>query len=433
MKYACEKFDSCIKSCEEYLSIEKNEEIAYLQIIALASSSKYDIAIKKIDNYIDEYSPGDKEKNLLMEKRALYKNGLTSKPFPILKPADISGNVSVKGLYVPDDIAIAYNYSSKKTEAYSINNGKLAVKAIPDFPPDTEFEKMLNFSMSADGTQMFASFVEDGFDDDNEDTYILYSEKKGKWSKWTKPDRFNESDCNSFPVFLKDDKSIMFISDRNKSNGLDIFFSYKESGNKWSDPELVLMANTNLNEASLYVLPDKSIVYFSTNGRAGMGGYDVYGARIKYGFNKIHFEDITNIEDINTFRNEFYPPLIDSKTSLCLLNFSESDKESIYYTSNIGFFPFKKKTNKITLSKVQFDFGSAILKSESYVYLDEIADYMTKETAKIITIYGHYLTAKGIAAERISVKGMGAEKNIDTNDTDEGRRLNRRVEIEFSE
>ena len=40
-----------------------------------------------------------------------------------------------------------------------------------------------------------------------------------------------------------------------------------------------------------------------------------------------------------------------------------------------------------------------------------------------------YLVNKGIASNRLSAKGYGPSQPVDTNDTDEGRQLNRRTEF----
>jgi OOP family OmpA-OmpF porin len=42
---------------------------------------------------------------------------------------------------------------------------------------------------------------------------------------------------------------------------------------------------------------------------------------------------------------------------------------------------------------------------------------------------GNYLKEHNIAQDRIFTKGFGWEKPVATNDTEEGRALNRRVEI----
>jgi general secretion pathway protein A len=42
-----------------------------------------------------------------------------------------------------------------------------------------------------------------------------------------------------------------------------------------------------------------------------------------------------------------------------------------------------------------------------------------------------YLVGKGVDPVRITSQGMGPQEPIASNDTAEGRRLNRRVEIEF--
>ena len=42
-----------------------------------------------------------------------------------------------------------------------------------------------------------------------------------------------------------------------------------------------------------------------------------------------------------------------------------------------------------------------------------------------------YLITKGIASDRLTSKGYGETKPIDTNDTDEGRQNNRRSEFKI--
>jgi OOP family OmpA-OmpF porin len=106
----------------------------------------------------------------------------------------------------------------------------------------------------------------------------------------------------------------------------------------------------------------------------------------------------------------------------------------------------------VRLKNIYFDFDKTSLKQESYVELNKVVDFL-KQNAKVsIEIAGHtdskgsdeynlnlsqgrsqsvvdYLVSQGIGAARLQAHGYGETKPIDTNDTDEGRANNRRVEF----
>jgi OOP family OmpA-OmpF porin len=98
-----------------------------------------------------------------------------------------------------------------------------------------------------------------------------------------------------------------------------------------------------------------------------------------------------------------------------------------------------------------FDTGKAVLKSESYDKLDVLVEYMQRKRSAKVEISGHtdnagkpaanktlsakraeacraYLISKGIDAARIKAAGYGQERPIASNDTEEGRAQNRRIE-----
>lgn len=102
---------------------------------------------------------------------------------------------------------------------------------------------------------------------------------------------------------------------------------------------------------------------------------------------------------------------------------------------------------------IQFDFGSAEIKPESYPYLNELSQIL-KNTGANIKINGHtdnmgtdeynmqlsadraksvldYLVGQGMSLEKLSYEGYGFHRPISTNETEEGRFLNRRVEFEI--
>ena len=109
---------------------------------------------------------------------------------------------------------------------------------------------------------------------------------------------------------------------------------------------------------------------------------------------------------------------------------------------------------KITLSEntVNFDFNSASLTAVSKANLDKLSEVMTQYPDTNINVYGHtdskgadaynltlsekransvidYMVSKGVARTRLNAMGMGESEPIATNDTDEGRAKNRRVEF----
>jgi OmpA-OmpF porin, OOP family len=106
---------------------------------------------------------------------------------------------------------------------------------------------------------------------------------------------------------------------------------------------------------------------------------------------------------------------------------------------------------RFVLDGVTFDTAKATIKNESYPRLDKVVEYLLHKNNTRIQISGHtdnvgnpktnkslslkraqacrdYLISKGIDAGRIEAVGYGDERPIATNDTDEGRQQNRRIE-----
>lgn len=122
--------------------------------------------------------------------------------------------------------------------------------------------------------------------------------------------------------------------------------------------------------------------------------------------------------------------------------------------------PVKKveiRDNRIEIGeKIQFALNKAEVLSVSFPLLDEIAKVIQENPhVQKISIEGHasaegedqynlllskaraeavraYLVSKGVAAERLSSTGHGETKPLATNDTEEGREKNRRVEFHIT-
>ena len=106
----------------------------------------------------------------------------------------------------------------------------------------------------------------------------------------------------------------------------------------------------------------------------------------------------------------------------------------------------------VALYGIQFDHDKASLRPESTATIDEIVKMLTSDAGLTIYVVGHTddvgalaynqalsqrraqtvvdaLTAEGIASARLTALGVGPAAPVGSNDTDQGRALNRRVAI----
>jgi type IX secretion system PorP/SprF family membrane protein len=114
----------------------------------------------------------------------------------------------------------------------------------------------------------------------------------------------------------------------------------------------------------------------------------------------------------------------------------------------------QKKAIDKAITSLEFETGKAVIVSTSFPALDMLAMMLEEKSDWNLLLEGHtdnvgednsnmklsedrakavsnYLIKKGIAAERIDVKFYGETKPVASNDTDEGRRMNRRVDMKF--
>lgn len=112
-------------------------------------------------------------------------------------------------------------------------------------------------------------------------------------------------------------------------------------------------------------------------------------------------------------------------------------------------------TRRIVLRGINFDFDSSEIRADSAPVLDEAVNQLAANPDVAIVVVGHtdsigsaeynqrlsvlraeavyrYLVNRGIAPERMTVKGMGKTSPVADNGTADGRALNRRVELTVS-
>jgi OmpA-OmpF porin, OOP family len=144
-------------------------------------------------------------------------------------------------------------------------------------------------------------------------------------------------------------------------------------------------------------------------------------------------ENTPSTPAINTTNNASTPSVSEAKTSTL---------------------PTVLKGEILVLDKVWFQFNASALQTESSAQLNKLVLLMQKRPNMKILVKGHtsseggddynmklsetrsfsvkqYLISQGIVSERIASKGFGETQPVATNDTEDGRQRNRRVEFEI--
>lgn len=132
-----------------------------------------------------------------------------------------------------------------------------------------------NLALSADGSLLFLYK-----DDNNGDIYVSEHKSDGTWtfphpmSESINSEGFKESSISISP----DQQVLFFASDRpGGEGGIDIYYSIKDRNGEWArSKNLGPKINTPYDDDSPFIDYDGKTLYFSTQGRKGMGGYDIF-------------------------------------------------------------------------------------------------------------------------------------------------------------
>ncbi len=131
-----------------------------------------------------------------------------------------------------------------------------------------------NLALSADGKTLFLYKDDNGGD-------IFYStlEANGTWAYPMPLSEYINSSFAEKSVSMSPDGNLLFFSSNRPGGigGIDLYVSKKDAQGKWSrSTNLGPVINTKFDEESPFIDYDGKTLYFSTKGRKGMGGYDIF-------------------------------------------------------------------------------------------------------------------------------------------------------------
>ncbi len=260
------------------------------------------------------------------------------------------------------------------------------------------------------------------------------------WKNWSEPQNLgpeiNTDDWDAYFTLSASGEEAYLVTSKNTLGKSDIV-KVKLSEQARPKP-VVLVSGKVLNKKTNEPL-SANIKYFDlqTNEDAGgaisnpsTGEYNIIlQAGKKYGFRaeKEQFYAVNDMLDVTN-----------------LTSYKEIRKDLFLVPIEVG--------QSIRLNNVFFDFNKYELKPESFSELDRLVDFLKQNLNMEIELGGHtdnvgnedynnklsqqrtesvvnYLVSKGIQKSRLQAKGYGKSKPIATNDTEEGRSINRRVEF----
>jgi outer membrane protein OmpA-like peptidoglycan-associated protein/tetratricopeptide (TPR) repeat protein len=364
---------------------------------------------------------------------------------------------------------------------FPINTG--AWESQPSFASDGRTLYFIRGSISRDGIK-------------EQDIYFSVISDEGKWSEPSRlNNKINTSGEEEFVFVHPDNQTLYFSSDGHPGMGhLDIYVSRRQANGEWGIPEnLGYPINTYKDERGMLVGPKGNIAYISSDREGGIGGLDLYSFEL---YEEVRPQLISYVKGIVSDANtgaklEAAFEILDLETGKTVIKSSSekitgeflacltAGKDYSLNVSKEGYLFYSdhfsckdpadlknayvldvklssaKEGGKVVLKNVFYDTNLYNLKPESFPELDKLVAFMVANKKINIELSGHtdstgdkqknlilsenrakavydYLTGKGVEPSRLTFKGYGDSRPVDSNETPEGRAQNRRTEFKIT-
>lgn len=281
-------------------------------------------------------------------------------------------------------------------------------------------------------------------------SFDIYSTSRidGGWTSWSAP-------VNLGSMVNSEGRELFY---RKLPNGLSFFTSTHNSdgyGDIKTSQDAVLNDSSFVASPTIATTIPDSIVRINGKTLNAKNNGVIAGAKISFRSNGKEFTAISAgtgdyLIDLPTFRN--YSIEIEAANFINALERLElNTADSRFVELNFKLSPIEVGTT-VNLKSVLFEVGSTKLLEESYDELNVVVDFLRSNPRVEIELEGHtdfrgdarknlvlsqkrvdqvknYLVSKGISGKRIRGKGYGGQRPIANSDTEEARKLNRRVEF----
>lgn len=346
--------------------------------------------------------------------------------------------------------------------------------------------------MSNEGTEIVMS-IQRRDSKGGRDLYITTRRANGTWTvPRNLGGVINTKGDEDSPFLAADGRTLYYVSHGNpRLDNEDIWITRRldDSWQKWSKPvRLPKPINSDEDEGAFYIPASGRYVYF-TSERDGSARLDIYRVALPNAYRPnpvvlvagrvletgsgtpltatVIYEDLSTGKEIGRATSDprngvykitlpsgirygvraelkGYVPVNDNLDLTQLKDYQER-------TVDLTLVPIRQG-ERVRINNLFFDFGKADLRSESYLELNRLAELLRTTPELRIDVQGHtdnvgddlrnqalsearagavvtYLTSKGVAAGRMTQHGFGSHSPEVSNDNEQGRQRNRRVEF----
>jgi outer membrane protein OmpA-like peptidoglycan-associated protein len=348
--------------------------------------------------------------------------------------------------------------------------------------------RFMEFCLAADGKTMLISLQRaDSYGE--RDLYACFLRDNGTWTAPKSLGKeINSAADEGTPFLAADGKTLYFGSDGFSAFGsTDMFFSHRldDTWEHWSEPQNLGTDFNTPDWDAYFTIPASGDYAYFVSRQGAIGEADIFRAKLPPSLRPLPvvlvngkvldrksgkpLEATIHYEVLPGGKAHSNPTTGEYKISLpagALYGFRAEAKGYVAVNENLD---VKKVTayaeierdlklvpfevgQTIRLNNLFFDFNKSILKSESFAELDRLRQLLQNSPTMEVEIIGHtddvgneaankklsvdrakavrdYLISKEISAKRLKTIGLGKSKPVATNDSEDGRQQNRRVEF----